>query len=138
MPIKFFKLKRKIIVNSVAYERYVPKMQVETIVGFEKIAEMIEKKSSMSRGDVLGVLAELEEIIFWLLENGHPVNLGLLGTFYPSITVKSVDSPEKITSKLITRFRILFKPSKFFKERFRKVEFVLGDSEVRGVNYKKK
>lgn len=45
MPIKFFKLKRKIIVNSVAYERYVPKMQVETIVGFEKIAEMIERKA---------------------------------------------------------------------------------------------
>ena len=138
MPIQFFKLKRKIIVNSVAYERYVPKMQVETIVGFEKIAEMIEKKSSMSRGDILGVLAELEESTFWLLENGHPVNLGLLGTFYPSITVKSVDSPEKITSKLITRFRILFKPSKYFKKRLKNVEFVLGDSEVRGVNYKKK
>ena len=138
MPIKFFKLKRKIIVNSVAYERYVPKMQVETIVGFEKIAEMIEKKSSMSRGDILGVLAELETTILWMLENGHPVSLGLLGTFYPAIEVQMVDSPQEVTRNLIKRFKIIFKPSKFFKERFRKVEFVLGDSEVRGVNYKKK
>lgn len=138
MSIKFFRLKRKIIINSVASERYVPKMQVETIVGFEKIAEMIEKKSTVSRGDVLGVLAELEESSFWLLENGHPVNLGLLGTFYPSITVKSVDAPDKVTSKLITRFRILFKPSKYFKQRLKKVEFELGDSEVREVNHKKK
>ena len=138
MSIKFFKYKRNVFLNKELQEKYMPKMQIETVADFEMIAQMIEKKSSMSRGDILGVLAELETTILWMLENGHPVSLGLLGTFYPAIEVQMVDSPEKVTRNLIKRFKIIFKPSKFFKERFRKVEFVLGDSEVRGVNYKKK
>ena len=138
MSIKFFKYKRNVFLNKELQEKYMPKMQIETIADFEMIAQMIEKKSSMSRGDILGVLAELETTILWMLENGHPVSLGLLGTFYPAIEVKMVDSPQEVTRNLIKRFKIIFKPSKFFKERFRNVEFVLGDSEVRGVNYKKK
>ena len=138
MAVRFFKLKRLVFNQGVTEVRYHPKMHPEVTVGFEELAEMIEKKSTMSRGDILGVLAELETTILWMLENGHPVSLGLLGTFYPAIEVQMVDSPEKVTRNLIKRFKIIFKPSKFFKERFRKVEFVLGDSEVRGVNYKKK
>ncbi|MDD3286105.1 MAG: hypothetical protein PHY75_07915 [Bacteroidales bacterium] len=138
MSIKFFKYKRNVFLNKELQEKYMPKMQIETIADFEMIAQMIEKKSSMSRGDILGVLAELETTILWMLENGHPVSLGLLGTFYPAIEVQMVDSPELVTRNLIKRFKIIFKPSKFFKERFRKVEFVLGDNKVRGVNYKKK
>ncbi len=138
MSIKFFKYKRNVFLNKELQEKYMPKMQIETVADFEMIAQMIEKKSSMSRGDILGVLAELETTILWMLENGHPVSLGLLGTFYPAIEVKMVDSPELVTRNLIKRFKIIFKPSKFFKERFKNVEFVLGDSEVRGVNYKKK
>ena len=138
MAIKFFKYKRNVFLNKELQEKYMPKMQIETIADFEVIAQMIEKKSSMSRGDILGVLAELETTILWMLENGHPVSLGLLGTFYPAIEVQMVDSPQEVTRNLIKRFKIIFKPSKFFMERFRKVEFVLGDNKVRGVNYKKK
>jgi predicted histone-like DNA-binding protein len=138
MAIKFFKYKRNVFLNKELQEKYMPKMQIETIADFEMIAQMIEKKSSMSRGDILGVLAELETTILWMLENGHPVSLGLLGTFYPAIEVQMVDSPQEVTRNLIKRFKIIFKPSKFFKKRLKNVEFVLGDSEVRGVNYKKK
>ena len=138
MSIKFFKYKRNVFLNKELQEKYMPKMQIETIADFEMIAQMIEKKSSMSRGDILGVLAELETTILWMLENGHPVSLGLLGTFYPAIEVQMVDSPQEVTRNLIKRFKIIFKPSKYFKKRLKNVEFVLGDSEVRGVNYKKK
>lgn len=111
MPIKYFKLKRKIVVNSVIFEKYIPKIQVESPVGFDQMAEMIEKKSTMSRGDILGVLSELETTACWMLENGNPVTLGIFGTFYPTIEAMSVDSPEKVSSKLIKRFRVLYKPS---------------------------
>jgi predicted histone-like DNA-binding protein len=137
MAIKFFKYKRNVFLNKELQEKYMPKMQIETIADFEMIAQMIEKKSSMSRGDILGVLAELETTILWMLENGHPVSLGLLGTFYPGIEVKMVDSPQEVTRNLIKRFKIIFKPSKYFKKRLKNIEFVLGDSEVKTVNYKK-
>ena len=42
-------------------------MQLEPVVGMEEIAEMVEKKSTMSRGDILGVLSEVEVVISWML-----------------------------------------------------------------------
>jgi hypothetical protein len=44
MSVKYHKQKRIIVVNSINEERFVPKMQLEAPVGFEQIAEMIEKK----------------------------------------------------------------------------------------------
>ena len=137
MPVKYHKLKRKIVVNSTIEERFVPKMQLEAPVDFEQIAEMIEKKSTMSRGDIMGVLAELEVTSCYMLENGHPVTLGILGTFYPYIEATTVDDAESVTSKLIKRFKILFKPSAYLKNRFKHVGFVLGDNVVREVKPRK-
>lgn len=138
MAVRFFKLKRLVFNQGVTEVRYHPKMHPEVTVGFEELAEMIEKKSTMSRGDILGVLAELEVTSFFMLEKGHPVKLGILGTFYPSIETKSVDSPEKVTSKLIKRFKVIFKPSKYLKNRFKNVEFVLEDNVVREAKNKNK
>ena len=45
MPIKYFIQKRKIVKNSVAYTKYIPVMQLEAVVGFEQIAEMVEKSN---------------------------------------------------------------------------------------------
>ena len=137
MSVKYHKQKRIIVVNSVNEERYIPKMQLEPPVGFEQIAEMIEKKSTTSRGDIMGVLAELEVTTCYMLENGHPVTLGLMGTFYPAIETESALKPEDVTSRLIKRFKILFKPSTYLKRRFKHVSFVLGDNIVREVKPRK-
>ena len=137
MPVKYHKQKRKIVVNSTIEERFVPKMQLEAPVDFEQIAEMIEKKSTMSRGDIMGVLAELEVTTCYMLENGHPVTLGLMGTFYPAIETESALRAEDVTSKLIKRFKILFKPSTYLKRRLKHVGFVLGDNTVREVKSRK-
>ena len=112
-------------------------MQVEAPVGFEQIAEMIQQKSTMSRGDIMGVLAELEVTTCYMLENGHPVTLGLMGTFYPAIETESALKPEDVTSRLIKRFKILFKPSTYLKKRFKHVGFVLGDNNIREVKPRK-
>jgi len=138
MAVRYFKYKRKITKDSVPEYKYMPKNHLEVTVGFEELAEMIEKKSTMSRGDILGVLAEVETTACYMLEKGHPVKLGILGTFYPSIETKSVDSPEKVTTKLIKRFKVIFKPSKYLKNRFKNVDFVLEDNVVRETKYKKK
>ena len=114
-----------------------PQIQVESPVDFEQIADMIEKKSTMSRGDIMGVLAELEVTTCYMLENGHPVTLGLMGTFYPYIEATTVDDAQSVTSRLIKRFKIIFKPSTYLKRRFKHVGFVLGDNTIREVKSRK-
>ena len=137
MAIKFFKYKRKVYSNGIIVDKYMPVLHLGDIVGFEELSEMIEKKSTMSRGDIMGVLAELEITTCFMLENGHPVTLGLMGTFYPAIETESALRAEDVTSKLIKRFKILFKPSTYLKKRFKHVGFVLGDNKVREVKPRK-
>ena len=65
MAIKFFKYKRKVYSNGIIVDKYMPVLHLGDIVGFEELSEMIEKKSTMSRGDVMGVLAEVEHGVLW-------------------------------------------------------------------------
>ncbi len=137
MAMKYFKFKTKVSVNSVSVDKYVARMQVETKIDLEKIAEIIEKKSTVSKGDIMAVLSELESTAAWLLEEGHPITLGILGTFYPTLEATAMDTPEEVTNDTIKRFSCIFKPSKFLKKRFKEVDFVLGDNKVIEVKYKK-
>lgn len=136
MPIKYFRQKRRVAINSVIVEKYIAKMQVEEKADFELLADMVSNKSTISRGDLLGVFAEMEQAAIFLLENGHPLKLGFFGSYYPVIEAKMVDTPEEVTTKTITRFKIIFRPSKYLKKRFKKITFVLGDNKVREVFYK--
>ena len=138
MPIKYFRQKRKVAINSVSQDKYIAKIQVEAPVGFEDIAKMIEKSSTMSRGDLVGVFAQMEDIALSMALNGHPLHLGFFGNYYPSIEAEVVDTPEEVTIKTIKRFKLIYKPSVYMKKRLEKVKFVLGDNTVREVHYKNK
>ena len=137
MAIKYFKQKRIIPVNGSLEERYVARIRIETVVDNEKIAELIEKNSSLSRGDIMSTLMELQTVLAWMLEEGHPVRLKGFGTFYPAAESKSVKNPNEITEKSFTRFRCLFKPDGYLKTRFRHVKYSLIDNEVREVMVRK-
>ena len=90
-------------INSITVEKFIAKIQIEPKAGFELLAEIVEKKSTISRGDLLGVFAEMEEAAIFLLENGHPLELGFFGSYYPVIEAKMVDTPEEVTTKTIKR-----------------------------------
>ena len=137
MAIKCLKYKIKVNINGSSQEKYVARMQVGEKIDFERIAEMIEKRSTVSNSDILAVLSELETVMCWVMEEGHPVTLGLLGTFYPSMTAKACDNPKDVTKDTITKFKCIFKPSKYLKKKFKEVEFVLDDNEVHTVKSKK-
>ena len=136
MAIQYYKLKRKVFSGGRQSYRYVARRKVETVIGLDKIVSIVEGKCSASRGDILSVLAETETAIAWMLEEGHPVRLNLLGTFFPAIETRSCNSPEEVTRESILKFRCLFKPSKYLRERFKAVRFVLADNEVHEVKDK--
>ena len=48
MAIKYFKFRTKVSVDSVSVDKYVARMQVETKIDLDKIAEIIEKRSTVS------------------------------------------------------------------------------------------
>ena len=75
-------------------------------------------------GAVLAVLEVFLSRVDYHLANGRAVELGQLGTFYPSISSTAEDSKDEVRSFNIRRLKVIFRPSKLLKKRLSIVEFV--------------
>ena len=88
---------------------FYPRLTGRRNYDLKDVAEMISKRSSLSKTDVIATLSALEEIIPEFLISGYTVKLGELGTF--SLHANAQTSPEEsqVTWRsfrsLITRFR---------------------------------
>lgn len=138
MEIKFFKTKRQINALNEVKDVYLATIETGEVVDIDEISEQIEKISTVSKADVLAVLSALETTMMWAIEKARPVKLKLLGTFYPILQAEAKDTPEEVTKATIKRYYCVFKPSKYLKDRWKNIDFVLGSDEIKEVAYKKK
>jgi predicted histone-like DNA-binding protein len=87
------------------------------------LAARISGQSSMTEGDVLGVLKALELNIIELLESGRSVELGELGTFSIGASTQGIESKEKFSIRQVTKRRVLFRPGHSFKRMLKRLHF---------------
>lgn len=64
-------------------ERLYPKLVGGQMVSSERIAEIIERRTSFTRGDVLGMLSEVAAIVEEQIAEGNSVRIDGLGTLRP-------------------------------------------------------
>lgn len=94
-------------------ERYVATAVRATTVSFDKMVGQVSLRSGVSKAACRAVIETMVEAAgTWLLE-GHGVSVGNIGHLKPAITSKSSETQggEKILRK-----RVLFQPSKSFKQ----------------------
>lgn len=89
----------------------------------DDIAEDIVVISSLARGDVANVIESLLDTVPKYLLMGKSVSLGALGTFRLSFSSKGVDTPEDFQTNMISRTRIIFKPSTKLRNQINQVKF---------------
>lgn len=83
-----------------------------------QLAELISAKTTVTRADVVCVLAALEEAIAEKLANSCAVRLGDVGSFTTSIRSKGGEAnKENINVNHINRVRTVFHPSATLKRR---------------------
>lgn len=111
MSIRYVRVKRRIAVGATPGVKFFARIFMGETYTFEQIAEMIAETSAMSVGDIMSVLKQLEKVISWHLLMGHPIKLGSLGTFYPGISAKAVETIEEVTPDTIRRVYCRFRPS---------------------------
>lgn len=138
MPIRFFRKKIKVNVNGETVNKYIASLERGEVITIDKVAEMVQGKSSLSRGDLKNSFTQMLDVVIFMITCGHKVSLGDLGSLYPGFNAKACDTPEEVTADTVTRFYALFKPSVEFTKRMSKVEFHLRDDIVVEVKYRKK
>ena len=137
MPL-YFKKKIKVNINGVTVDKYVAYMHRGEIVTVDKIAEMVENNSALTRGDLISGFYQMLDIAVFMLTTGHRVNLDPLGSLYPGFNAKACDTPQEVTADTVTRFYPLFKASPELKSKFSEASFHLRDDIVVEVKYKRK
>lgn len=138
MAINFFRKKIKVNINGETLDKYVAYMHRGETVTVDEIAEMAEKNSSLTRGDLINGFYQMLDVVINMLTVGHRVDLLPLGSLYPGFNAKACDTPQEVTADTVTRFYALFKPSPELKRKLSKVQFHLKDDVVIEVKYKRR
>lgn len=87
------------------------------------IAEAIQRRSSLTKAEVYGVLISLTDIIPDLLLDNKSVDLGDLGTISLHLSSKSEDKPEDVSWRSIKELKVKFRASVELKKNLKEAHF---------------
>lgn len=96
----------------------------EQVVPYKTICRNVSANTGIRRGEVEDVLESLAQQAVQMMEMGHAVQLGLLGTLKPVIQSKCAESMDELNvSDNIRRLKVRFYPSEIFRN-------LLADMEI--------
>ena len=100
MAIVFKKALRKNVADQTAAAKYYPQLlTLGQSVGIDKIAYQMKENSSLSKGDILSVIANFVECMRKNLYNGHSVNIRDFGVFSLSARTEGCGNGEGLYGK---------------------------------------
>jgi len=99
-------------------ERLYPRLVYRHTVDTERIAEMIQLRTSFTRGDVVGVLSELAAVVGEILSDGNSAKIDGLGVLRPVLGLVEkeqrspwADSANRLTTERNVRLKtVSFRP----------------------------
>ncbi len=134
MAIKYVRVKRIIQVGASPGQKYLARQVNNKTVSFEQIAERVQAHSSMTKADVYASFMQAVEEITEELMEGNPVQLGELGTVYPTFNAKAMEELDQVDITTISKPKLRFLFSKKLREKMKTVALVLDKSqEIKGL-----
>lgn len=94
----------------------------EQVVKYKQLCKNIAATTGIRKGEVEDVLDALSQQMVQMMELGHPVQLGVLGTFKPTLQTKCAQSLEELSAENVVRRRIQFIPGEVFKDMLADME----------------
>lgn len=101
------------------------------VTDFDGLAEIITEISSLSKGDILSSLTNIEQVMLWKLIDGDSVRFGDIGTFSIAVTSDGFENPEDITPDKVRPTKIVFTPTKKFNKLLLEMKFTNYDKRLR-------
>ncbi|MGV8090347.1 MAG: hypothetical protein AB2L24_00595 [Mangrovibacterium sp.] len=89
----------------------------------KEIALFLTKNTTLSVGEALMVINELQSVILSYLLDGYSVQMGDWGSFQITINCEGTETPEACTTDHIKSINIRFRPGKAMRESLAKATF---------------
>lgn len=103
--------------------RYYAKAVTKGTVTLDAVCDIIAEECTLSKSDVVSVMAALNRHMMKNLQDGYTVKIESLGTFSASVKSPTVDSPEEVLPQDVTFSKINYLPEVKMIESFKEVEF---------------
>ena len=81
----------------------------------QDFVERIVQKNTVTRADVLAVIASIAEELVYSIRNGNSVTLPEIGTFGFSIKTRGAETKDKFVTDNIKTLHVRFRPSSVLK-----------------------
>ena len=103
--------------------RYYAKAVTKGTVTMNRIIEEMCEECTLSKADVVAVVAGLSKHLMKNLKDGYTVKIDSLGTFSTSVKSQTVSSAEEVRPKEVSFNKINYLPEVGMQESFRDVSF---------------
>lgn len=88
----------------------------EQVVSYKTLCRNVSANTGIRKGEVEDVMESLAQQAVQMMEMGHAVQLGLLGTLKPVIQAKCADTKDELNvSDNIVRLKVRFYPGEIFR-----------------------
>lgn len=124
---------KKIVVGATPGIKYLAKIFRGKAVDLKVIADRISNTSTMSKGDIMGVLQQFEIVLAWYITEGIPIKLDVFGSFTPCIQATACSTLEEVNDGTIKRKYIIYKPSKELKKILNDTKIGYMDLNIKGL-----
>lgn len=112
MAVPYKKIQRKNPQNKAVEGKYYPQLvTLGNSVGLEYIADIMQRFSSLSQGDIKNVLDNFVEAMRIALASGVSVNIMDFGVFSLTAKTEGKDTKKECSAKCIKSVNINFRPS---------------------------
>jgi len=112
MAVPYKKMLRKNPQNRAAAGKYYPQLVTQgNSVGLDYIADIMQRFSSLSQGDIKSVLDNFVEAMRIALASGVSVNIASFGVFRLAAKTEGKDTKKECNAKCIKSVNIGFRPS---------------------------
>lgn len=112
-----------------APQKFYANAQVWAAVNERELTQMISRRCTLTRTDVVAVLTAMTEVMNEILLTGQSVRLANFGSFHISVQSDGVSNKEDFKSEHITCANIRFLPNRELRDNLRLLQFVQVDAK---------
>lgn len=115
--------KKKVKTSAGEEIKYYPKIVRATTMSTERIAALLEERTTISKGEAYAFLEAFAKGITHYLMESFVVEAEGLGIFTPYINAEAVDTLEEATEKTIKKKGVRYRPTSGMNTKFGTIKF---------------
>ena len=103
--------------------KYYAKIVRGATLDTEKIAKLLQERTTLDIGEIYGFLLALSKGIRHYVTDSYVVEVEGLGIFTPTIKATAVDTEEELKAETITRKGVNYRPTSNMKADYKEIKF---------------